>query len=127
MVQKVVYNACFGGFSIADKAIVWMRKQDADNWDEVTEEDIEQADNATVSGEYYDGGSGPKKDHHDVLRFPRDNRLLALVVVGETEYEGPVSGQCADLRVAEVPDGVEWTIDEYDGSETVEQQSLTFS
>jgi hypothetical protein len=36
------------------------------------------------------------------------------------------SGAIADLEVVEIPDGVEWTIEEYDGSEWVAEKHRTW-
>lgn len=32
------------------------------------------------------------------------------------------SGKCAELKVIEIPDGVDWEIDDYDGIETVHEK-----
>jgi hypothetical protein len=116
MTQRVVYNACYGGYSVHRDAVAWMREQGD-----------EDAEDATLPGEYYDDGSGPKSDWEPVYSIPRDNELLAKMVLRETGYDGPVGGRHADLSVAEVPDNVEWTIDEYDGQETVREKARTFS
>ena len=31
------------------------------------------------------------------------------------------NGRCAELRIVEIPDDVEWEINEYDGMETVDE------
>jgi len=116
MTQKVVYNACYGGFSVHEDLIKWMR-----------EKGDEEAKEATISGEYFPDDSGPKGENRtDVRDIPRDNELFAEIVQGNTEYNGKIGGKHASLRVAKVPDGVEWTIDEYDGMETVKEKSRTF-
>lgn len=115
MTQKVVYNSCYGGFSVHEELVKWMREQGD-----------EEAQKATISGEYYSDGSGPKSNSN-VRDISRDNELLAEAIQGNTEYDGPVNGRNASLRVAEVPDGVEWTIDNYDGKETVKEKARTFS
>ena len=57
----------------------------------------------------------------------RNNRLLAAIVEGETVYDGDISTYASELKVADVPDGVEWTISQYDGNETVKEETRTFS
>jgi hypothetical protein len=37
------------------------------------------------------------------------------------------NGYCAELKVVEIPDGVEWSIHEYDGSEWVAEAHRTWS
>jgi len=130
MVQRVVYNSCFGGFGFHEKAVRWVREHKDSLTDEYGKEDVEEIANSTLSGERYPDGSGPKAEHHTYingLNLTRDNRLLADIVSRETEYTGPVDGSHANLRVAEVPNGVDWRINEYDGNETVEEQTQTFS
>lgn len=37
------------------------------------------------------------------------------------------SGKCATLKIVEIPDGVQWEIDEYDGNETVREVHRSWS
>jgi hypothetical protein len=55
------------------------------------------------------------EDEYDLKR--NDPKLVELV---ETYGSEKVSGCCAELVVEEIPDtATDWTIDEYDGSETL--------
>lgn len=56
--------------------------------------------------------------------IPRDNPQLISVVraLGES-----ASGPYARLKIVEVPDDVQWTIHEYDGSEWVAEVHRTWS
>jgi hypothetical protein len=56
--------------------------------------------------------------------IPRDDPDLVAVV---EELGASANGRCASLRVVEVPDGVEWGIDEYDGNEHVAESHRTWS
>lgn len=69
------------------------------------------------------------KDESQVLCFDRDRqwrtdpRLIEIV-----ERMGPeASSPLAKLVVVEIPDGVEWELDEYDGIETVREQHRSWS
>ena len=110
MGQKIVINDCFGGFSLNKKAVEWMR----DRYD-----DIEEL--TTLPGEYYSDGSGPREEVFEMYGrdIPRDHEAL-IDVVENTDFDA--SGKCAELKIVEIPDGVEWVIDEYDGAETVEEK-----
>lgn len=60
-------------------------------------------------------------DRHKIDSYPekRDDPLLIQVL----EELGPLAnGRLAKLKIVEVPDDVEWEIDEYDGWETVEEK-----
>lgn len=59
----------------------------------------------------------------DDRAIPRDDPALVRVV----EELGPkAGGMCAKLRVVEVPDGVEWQIEEYDGNEHIAEKHRTW-
>jgi hypothetical protein len=40
---------------------------------------------------------------------------------------GMANGACADLKIVEVPDEVDWYIEEYDGNEWVAEKHRTWS
>lgn len=54
----------------------------------------------------------------------RDDPLLINLVESMGQS---ANGQHAELRVVEIPDGVLWQIEEYDGSEWVAEQHRTWS
>ena len=121
---KIVVNACFGGFGLSDDAIkryaelkgielVWVPriqygKKDweyhSEHWERA---DIEGEDERYFS--YYD--------------IPRDDTALVQTV---EEMGDAANGSYAELRIADVPDDVEWYIDEYDGIETVREVHRTW-
>lgn len=58
-------------------------------------------------------------------RIARDDPLL-LQVLDELSSD-EASAPLAELRVVEIPDGIEWSIDDYDGMETVEEKHREWS
>ena len=118
---EIVINRCYGGFGLSAEAVRWMRARGSD-----------RATAATLAGEPYPDGSGVKKmvcglDCVSDLRLPgelfddyawRSDPLLVECVktLGEEASDG-----LANLAVVDIPDGVEWTIDEYDGLESIEE------
>ena len=44
-----------------------------------------------------------------------------LVKVVETLGEEKSSGSLSELRIVEIPDGVDWELDEYDGIESIHE------
>jgi hypothetical protein len=128
MVQRIVYNACFGGFGLQENAVKWVRDNKTELVEQYDSEDVTEIADSTLSGETFPDGSGPKNITHISSReVSRDNELLADIVSEQTSYDGRYDGPHASLQVAEVPDGVSWTIDKHDGSETVREASETFS
>ena len=55
--------------------------------------------------------------------IPRDDPYLVKIV---REMGKAANGGHADLRIVEVPVGVEWTIEEYDGNEWVAEKHRTW-
>lgn len=53
----------------------------------------------------------------------RDHPELIRVI---EEMGDKASGSCAELSVTEIPDGVEWQIEEYDGREWVSEKHRTW-
>jgi hypothetical protein len=54
----------------------------------------------------------------------RDDPILIQVV---EELGEKADGKCARLTIVEIPDDVEWVIEEYDGNETVAEAHRTWS
>lgn len=130
MVQQIVYNSCVGGFAVHIDVTDWVRENKSRLVTQYDPEHVDELADLTLPGELYPDGSGPMPESHDTTngsRLSRDNELLADIVTAETAYRGTVSGDYSALRVAEVPDGADWTITVDDGKETVVEQSRTFS
>jgi len=103
-IRKVVYNACFGGFSLSREAILLGRKLSGDpNWG-----------GACIIGDTYDDGTKVNDDYGGGRDISRHDPILVEVVeqLGEK-----ASGSCANLQIAD-HEGP-YRIDEYDGNESV--------
>lgn len=86
---KIVYNACFGGFSLSEVAFDLYHKYGGKaEWDG----DIERSD------------------------IERDDPILVRVV---EELGVQANGSHADLAIRELPKGTKYIIHEYDGNENV--------
>ena len=103
---KIVYNACFGGFSLSREAVLLGRKISGNpKWG-----------GATIEGDIYDGGSICKWDHGYLNDTSRTDSTLIAVV---EQLGDKANGRHAELAIAEVPAGTKYRIDEYDGRESV--------
>lgn len=105
-VPKAVINACYGGFSLSRAAFHELRKRG-------NKVALEEPD----YGEMWSDGSGPRESWSDTVGhfcsdIPRDDPDLIAVV---EQMGDAANGNCARLRIVDVPDGVEWEIGEYDG------------
>ena len=75
------------------------------------------------------GGFGLSREAYDFLEIPWDGFGYAYMndrtnpkLIECIETLGKkANGSCANLIIVEVPDNVDWYIDEYDGSESIEE------
>lgn len=68
-------------------------------------------------------GIGKNDEVYD-RNIERDDSTLIEVI----EELGPMAyGDCSELKIVEIPDGVEWTIEEYDGKEWISEVHRTWS
>ena len=134
--MKVVINACYGGFGLSEKAV--MRYAELKGLTLYPER-------RPLYTTYWLVPEGEREDQTNFhawsleerrasnLRYaqqtlsereiPRDDPALVQVV---EELGAEASGWCADLEVAEIPDGVAWQIEEYDGYEHVAEKHRTW-
>jgi len=136
--QKIVINACFGGFSLSHKAVMEYAKikniklysytssRNKDGSYKYSEFSPPKHKKDHIFIHYYRKPLDTKKpDDGDTFYF--SNRDIerndpALVEVVE-KLGSDANGSCANLKVVEIPDDVKWEIDEYDGSEQVHEIS----
>jgi hypothetical protein len=139
---KVVINACFGGFSLSEAAYERLielgvpvkkyieeqrdpethlfLKEPANDGEVIFDRDLSVSDDKlargmrSLCGRYWDC-------------WTRDNRTHPLVIRVVEELGEKANGRCAKLKVVEIPEGVDWQIDEYDGNETVREKSREWS
>lgn len=120
--MKVAINACFGGFSLSDEAFVKLVGMPIDVFYRKELGDKEYEDYvARFSGKFHD----------NMHRLPdgierHDPRLIAVIEEMGSDHRTGASGDCAYLRVVEIPDGVDYEIEEYDGNEHVAEKHRTW-
>lgn len=114
--MKVVINTCFGGFGLSDAAYEKLIE-----WG-VPAVRYEKGDRATDRVIYDRGLIPPSFGNRYWDSWTSGDRANPLIVRAVEELGSAANGQFADLRVVEVPDGVQWEIDEYDGNESVAEK-----
>lgn len=144
--QKIVINAEHGGFSLCPrgereylarkgKVPYFYRQTKYEHRDGVTE--YARIDNAQEDGgglfcftllkdlgptiNAFPEGDDVWFNDRDIERTDPD--LVALIEEKGSDF---MSGRCAQLKVVEIPDGVAWRIEEYDGLEWVAEEHRTW-
>lgn len=147
--MKLVINRCYGGYGLSDaayeKLIEWgvpVRKYDKQERDPETKLYKDQPLNdgevifdreLTPQGECdlndlywkFKGKSTLQSRYWDC--WTKENRAHPMIVRLIEEMGEQANGGCADLKVVEIPDGVDWEIDEYDGIEHIAEKHRSWS
>lgn len=111
MKHKVVYNDCYGGFALSDKAINWLSEHGSDRTKKFIAQKRIEANEKTINDStkiFY---------VMDAIRNFLDRHDPDLVAVVEALGK-EVNGTFSDLAIEEI-DGDMYNIEEYDGKETV--------
>ena len=111
MKHKIVYNDCYGGYTLSDKAIEWLSELGSDKTKRFIAQKRLEANEKTK----YD--SSKIFYVMDALRYflkRHDPDLVAVVEALGKE----VNGTFSNLAIEEI-DGDMYNIEEYDGKETV--------
>ena len=130
--MKVVVNRCFGGFglSIAGMKAVMARKGREcyafTGYPVLTPKDGDDS----LFCSFYDVSNAhelsqeDREEHYISYRdFDRNDPDLVAVVesLGKDANES-----CADLEVVEIPDGIQWHVEDYDGNEHIAEDHRTW-
>lgn len=132
MTKKIVINTCYGGFSISEKALFRLAElKGITLYPEKTHTffttywTVPTKPEGILSNDDFHRASmeDRRKSNRLYEEYTMDNRPSDrsdpdLVKVVE-ELGDEASGDCACLKVIEIPDDVEYTIEEYDGNEWI--------
>jgi hypothetical protein len=143
-VQKIVINACFGGFGLGHEAILaYLNKCGVLVWAEMNDKfssiipfnyylvppeeripgDPEDWHSMSLAERQAHNSAYSKTVFHD-RDIARDDPYLVAVV---EEMGSEANGSHAELKVIEIPGDVDWVIEEYDGNEWVAEKHRKWS
>lgn len=134
--MKVVINRCYGGFGLSELAYeklieygIPVRKYIEQKIDSKTGLFLPEPLN---DGEViFDSNLSDKDDIWSFMgrywdTWTSDNRAHPLMVKVVEELGEDANGRCAELKIVEIPDGIDYTIEEYDGIEWVAEKHRTW-
>lgn len=140
--MKLVINRCYGGFGLSPTAIKRLAEMKGrecyffkTNYpsreyvpvDPIGDSSVSQMmlmafdipnPNEVLGGDKY---NNVLWDKHHLSCYPDDRGDADLIRVVEELGSKVASGACAKLSVVEIPDGISYDIDDYDGMESVEE------
>lgn len=136
--MKIAINKCYGGFSLSDKAIEMIMKRKglscyrykqtkshySDGVDEYTRIDDNELESSSIMN--YSTidlgktiGNIPDENFWYYRNLERTDKDLVSVI---EELGNEASGRYGRIVVIEIPDDVDWEIDDYDGIETIHEK-----
>ena len=139
--KKVAINTCFGGFGLSLKAqkILWELKGfndiyfyksiyiNSDNIEYTKIKDIAKSENEMFIyclkkdyGDFVNSKDVLKEDflfEYDIYKNREDKDLITVIEMLKSE----ASGKFSSLKAIEIPDNIEYEIEDYDGIETIHE------
>lgn len=145
--MKVVINRCHGGFGLSAKAIKWLHQKRSD----LIKEYAPDSDYYKSKMDFFGKLSSRKKtdlgDGYTAITALTDTVMFNGNMLTTTEYDmntedfrthrdtvavvealgsKEASGMCAELKVVEIPNYIQFQIEEYDGSEWIAEKHNTW-
>ena len=116
--MKLVINARHGGFSVSRVAFLWLKEHGHKG--ALAETDV---------GAMFKDGSGPRLPSSvtdNMFLSREEDRADPLLVQVVEEMGAKANGRFAGLTVIEIPDGVDYLVEEYDGFEHIAEKHRTW-
>lgn len=146
--MKIVKNACYGGYSLSPLAVKRLAELKGkecyfftggigSDYKPIALKDLEHSlfwlafsipnPNEVLTKESRDNIRKFNKAYEKISldSRPEDRTDKDLIKVIE-ELGDKANGACAKLKIVEIPDGIEYEIDEYDGIETIREKHRTW-
>lgn len=115
--MKVVINNDYGGFGLSDEAF--------ERYLELKGIEFARVSDKFESTHYYKAGHIDEDDYYlSPYDIERTDPFLIQVV---EELKEKTNSPYSTLKVIEIPDDIEWEINEYDGNEWVAEKHRTWS
>lgn len=125
--MKVVINKCYGGFGLSDAAQLEIHKRGCDHSKLLAPSAYFGANHELEMARIAAGHrlfETPVVDGKILDDCHRDNdaRKCPVLAAVVSEMGEKANGNYSDLKVVEIPDGVEFVVSDYDGHEAIHQK-----
>ena len=107
--KKIVINDSYGEFCVSHTA--WLRLRELGQQEALREPDLDEHRRS------WDGPPDTTLNRFG-SQIPRNDERLVQVV---EELGAEADGHCANLKIVEIPAGVEWTLEKHEGRERVSE------
>lgn len=131
--MKVILNKCFGGFDVSDEAYsLYAKKKGLKLYRYENRTDgYFKTDKSGSFGNYFtkDFGNRVSKSGIDwdyCLYLNEGHREDPVLIEVVEELGEKASGRYGNLKVVEIPDGLNYVVDDYDGVETLHEDVPTW-
>lgn len=133
--MKIVVNKCYGGFGLSPLAIkrylelegkecfFYVRDYDNNTYNKINLPSNEFAGIQYISTKDLGNSFSKEEDINNSYFYEGDIERTNSNLVKVVEELGDAANSWASkLRIVEIPDGIDWEIDEYDGIETIHEK-----
>ncbi len=152
--MKIAINKCYGGFGLSPKAVARLAELNGQKAyffvGGIGDKPLKQVAIEKINSMFWSAYNTPNptlscdgaewaamsseekndqnaKDEAQSLDSRPDNRTDPLLIQVIEELGEDASGSCAELEVIEIPDGVQYEIEEYDGMESIHETHRSWS
>ena len=133
--MKIVVNKCYGGFGLSIAGVKRYLELKGKELFSYKQTKYEFRDGASEYTKVYDDCglciNHLTKDMGDKFsKFPEDEFYFSEYNIDRTDTDlvktieelgDKANGSCSKLSIVEIPDGVNWELDEYDGIESIHE------
>lgn len=120
---KVAINRCFGGFGLSEKAFELLLERKGIEYEKRPAEYSMRS----KEHDYYHKDHWGEDDHYlSHYEFTQDRSDADLIQVIEQLGVKEAGGWASNLKIVDIPDDVEWQIEDYDGLEHVAERHRTW-
>jgi len=132
--MKVAINKCFGGFGLSLEAFEWLIKNKGwkvtsycKNGNGYDDPNADLVDHRTAPEANKYPSLYSKLKYYPIKSYYREEFRTNPDVIEVIEKLGEkANGDCASLAIVDIPEDINWEIDEYDGIESVREISRSW-